>query len=158
MFPSTFKVEKNKVPLFFHFESKRTRYGHFVVFSSLILKQMVIKTRKLWYLGHFSSKWKNESTLFPATFEIEEYKVPLFFHFEAKWPRYGHFVFFSSRVLKQMMKKTSKLRYLSRLSPKWKNKSTLFPLTFKGEENKVPLFFQFEAKWLSYGHFVVFQQ
>ena len=147
MFPSTFKVEENKVPLFFHFESKRPRYGHFVVFSSLILKQMMIKTRKLRYLSHLSSKWKNESTLFPATFKIEEYKVPLFFHFEAKWPRYGHFVVFSTIILRQTMIKTSKYQYLDHLSHKWKYKSTLFPSTFEVEENKVAFWVKAPEVW-----------
>ena len=34
MFPSTFKVEENKVPLFFHFKAKLPRYGHFLDFTS----------------------------------------------------------------------------------------------------------------------------
>ena len=34
MFPSTFKVEENKVHLFFHFKTKRPRYGHFLDFTS----------------------------------------------------------------------------------------------------------------------------
>ena len=108
MFPSTFKVEENKVPLFFHFESKRPRYGHFVIFSSFILKQMMIKTSKWWYLGDLSPKWKNTGTLFPTTFKIEENKVPLFFHLEPKWLRYCYFVVFLKIILNQKMIKQAK--------------------------------------------------
>ena len=34
-----------------------------------------------------------------------------------------------------------------------KNKDTLFSQTFKIEENKVPLIFGLEVKWMDYGHF-----
>ena len=91
--------------------------------SSMIM--ICKKTRKYLYLGNLSPKWKNNSTLFPSTFKVEENKVPLFFHFESKRPRYGHFVIFSSFILKQMMIKTSKWRYLGDWSPNWKNNSTL---------------------------------
>ena len=33
-----------------------------------------------------------------------------------------------------------------------KDKDTLFYPTFKVEENKVPLFFGLEVKWMGYGH------
>ena len=33
LFSSTLKVEENKVPLVFHLEAHRPRYGHFVIFS-----------------------------------------------------------------------------------------------------------------------------
>ena len=45
-----------------------------------------------------------------------------------------------------MMKKQKKIAISQPFKPARKNKSTLFPLTFKVEENKVPLFFSFEAK------------
>ena len=34
-----------------------------------------------------------------------------------------------------------------------KDKATLCSPTFKFEENKVPLFFGLEVKWMGYGHF-----
>ena len=34
--------------------------------------------------------------MFPSTFKVEENKVHLFFHFKTKWPRYGHFLDFTS--------------------------------------------------------------
>ena len=30
--------------------------------------------------------------MFSSTFKVEQNKMPLVFHFKAKWPRYGHFL------------------------------------------------------------------
>ena len=48
-----------------------------------------------------------------------------------------------------------KCPYLSPWAENEKNKDTLFSQTFKIEENKVMLFFHFELKWKSYGHFKI---
>ena len=41
------------------------------------------------------------------------------------------------------------------LTSNQENKATLFPLTFKVEENKVALFLLFEANWLRCNHFSI---
>ena len=52
--------------------------------------------------------------------------------------------------------KTRKYPYLAHFGLKWKNKTTLFCQTFKVEEKKVVLFFNFELNQARYGHFLVF--
>ena len=52
--------------------------------------------------------------------------------------------------------KTRKCPYLAHFGLKWKNKTTLFCQTFKVEEKKVVLFFNFELNQARYGHFLVF--
>ena len=91
-FSSTLKVWENKVVLFFHFKLKWARYGHFYVSQLLTFKTKIMKLRKWPYLALFSSKWKNKNTFPSSTFKIEEKKVVLFFHFELKWARYGHWL------------------------------------------------------------------
>ena len=54
-----------------------------------------LKTRKCPYIAHFGLKWKNKTTLFCQTFKVEEKKVVLFFNFELKQARYGHFLVFN---------------------------------------------------------------
>ena len=49
-----------------------------------------------------------------------------------------------------------KCPYLAHFGLKWKNKTTLFCQTFKVEEKKVVLFFNFELNQARYGHFLVF--
>ena len=51
-----------------------------------------LKTRKLRYLCHMASKWKNNGTFFSSTLKVQEKNVPLFFSFEASWLRYDHFL------------------------------------------------------------------
>ena len=46
-------------------------------------------------------------------------------------------------------------QYLENGAMKRKNKDIFFTRTFKVEENKVPLFFDFMLFELSYGHFVI---
>ena len=46
--------------------------------------------------------------------------------------------------------------YLAHFGLKWKNKTTLFCQTFKVEEKKVVLFFNFGLNEARYGHFLVF--
>ena len=53
-----------------------------------------LKTRKLRYLCHMASKWKNNGTFFSSTLKVQEKNVPLFFSFEASWLRYDHFLIF----------------------------------------------------------------
>ncbi len=52
--------------------------------------------------------------------------------------------------------KTRKCPYIAHFGLKWKNKTTLFCQTFKVEEKKVVLFFNFELNQARYGHFLVF--
>ena len=49
-----------------------------------------------------------------------------------------------------------KCPYIAHFGLKWKNKTTLFCQTFKVEEKKVVLFFNFELNQARYGHFLVF--
>ena len=51
--------------------------------------------------------------------------------------------------------KTTKWLYHTSLTSNQENKDKLLSLTFKIEENKVPLISGFEVKWLRYSHFVV---
>ena len=53
------------------------------------------------------------------------------------------------------MFKITKLPQLFVLNSKWKNKSTLFYVTSKVGQSKVLLFFHFEVKTKSCGHFVI---
>ena len=80
LFSSTFKVEENKVVLFFHFKLKWARYGNFYISQPSTFKTKNLKTRKWQYLVHFSLKWKNNTTLFSSTLKVEN-KVVLFFSF-----------------------------------------------------------------------------
>ena len=41
---------------------------------------------------YLTSKWKTKHTLFYETLKVEEEKVPLGFHLEAKWKSYSYFV------------------------------------------------------------------
>ena len=116
-----------------------------------------MKSTKWPYLAHFSSKWKNKTTFFSSNFKVEEKKVVLFFHFELKRARYGHFLNFKIFVLKVKSWETLKWPYLTHFSLKWKNKNTFLSSTLKFEEKKVVLFFHFELKWVRYGHFYVSQ-
>ena len=52
------------------------------------------KIKKWPYLSHLAFNQKSKGTLFSSTLKVEEKKVPLVFGFEAKWPRYGHFLGF----------------------------------------------------------------
>ena len=47
--------------------------------------------------------------------------------------------------------------YLGLWASNQKNKTMLFPSTFKIEENKVVLFFLLKAQGLRYGHFLILQ-
>ena len=51
-----------------------------------------LKTSQWPYHAYFSSKWKNKTTFFSSTLKVGEIKVVLFFHFELKWVRYGHWL------------------------------------------------------------------
>ena len=64
-------------------------------------------------------------------------------------PSHSLFTIWHSFLAKE---KKLKLPYHVYLSSKWKNKTTLFSPTFKVKQNKVVLFFQFELKWMRYGH------
>ena len=113
------------------------------------------KTRKWPYLTWFSSKLKNKTTLFSSTLKVREKKVVLVFHFEQKWPSCGHFHISQNMISETKNQKSRKWPYLAHFSSKWKNKTTLFSSTLKVGEKKVVLFFHFEQKWPSYGHFHV---
>ena len=144
------------MPLFFQFKPNWVRYGlfHFFQLSYFLLKSL--KTKKLPYFAHFSSKWKNKGTLFPSTLKVGEKKVVLFFHFELKWLSYGHFYVSQHLISGTKNQKSRKWPYLTHFSPKWKNKTTLFSSTLKVGENKVSLFFHFEPNWARCGHFLSF--
>ena len=49
-------------------------------------------TRKPPYLGQKARYEKNKTTLLSRTFKVEEGKVPLFFGFEASFPKYQLFL------------------------------------------------------------------
>ena len=143
--------------LSFHLEVKWLRYGHFYVSQHMTSETKNQKSRKWPYLAHFSSKWKNKTTLLSSTLKVGEKKVVLFFHLELKWATYGHFYFSQLLTFKTKMSKLRKWPYLAHFCSKWKNKTTLFSSTLKVEEKKVVLFFHFELKWARYGHFYVSQ-
>ena len=116
------------------------------------------KSRKWPYLAHFSSKWKNKTTLFPSTLKVGKKKVVLFFHFELKWLSYGHFYVSQHLISETKNQKSRKWPYLTHFSPKWKNKTTLFPSTLKVGEKKVVLFFHFKLKWPRYCQLFFFKE
>ena len=98
-FSSTLKVREKKVVLVFHFEQKWPSYGHFHVSQHMISETKNQKSRKWPYLAHFSSKWKNKTTLFSSTLKVGEKKVVSFFHFKLKWPRYCQLLFSRKKYL-----------------------------------------------------------
>ena len=51
------------------------------------------------YLAHFSSQWKNKTTLTSSTLKVGEKKVVSFFHFKLKLPRYCQFLFSRKKYL-----------------------------------------------------------
>ena len=157
LFSSTLKVWEKKVVLFFHLEVKWPSYGHFHVSQQTASETKNQKSRKWPYLAHFNSKWKNKTTLFPSTLKVGEKKVVLFFHFELKWPSYGHFYVSQHCISEMKNQKSRKWPYLAHFSFKWKNKTTLYPSTLKVGEKKVVLFFHLELKWARYGYFLVFR-
>ena len=106
-------------------------------FSFLVIKYFFLEKSNWQYLGHFSLKWKNETTFFSPTFKVEEIKVVLFFHFEIKWMSYGHFYVSHHLISETKNQKSRKWPYLTNFSPKWKNKTALFPSTLKVGEKKV---------------------
>jgi len=142
--------------LIFHFKIKWARYGNFNVSRLLTFKTKILKSIKWPYLAHCSSNWKNKTTLFYLTLKVEEKKVVLIFHFKLKWARYGHFYVSHFFTFKTKILKSRKWPYLAHFSSKWKNKTTLFSLTFKVEEKKVVLFFHFRLKWGKNGYFLDF--
>ena len=113
------------------------------------------KTRKWLYLSILSSKWKNKGTFFSPTFKVEGNKVPLFFHFELKWAKYGNFFVFKLFKRKYESWKKWNRPYLTQFGLNWKNKGTLLSSTLKVWEIKVLLFFHFKLKQTRYGHFYV---
>ena len=78
-FYSTFKVELEKVSLFFGLKAPGQIYGPFLFF--LIWLQIIafIKMTKWPYLSPEVPNPKNKGTFFSSTLKVEESKVPLFF-------------------------------------------------------------------------------
>ena len=68
---------------------KRIEIIIFIILArvEIINDNNLYKTRKCSYLGDLSPKWKNNSTLLPSTFKVEENKVLFLFHFESKRSR-----------------------------------------------------------------------
>ena len=96
---------------------------------------------------------KDKTTFFSPTF-----KVVLFFHLGLKWVSYGHFFVSQHMSSETKIQKSRKWPYLTHFSPKWKNKTTLFPSTLKVGEKKVVLFFHFKLKWPRYCQLFFFKE
>ena len=116
-----------------------------------------LKKRKWPYLTYFSSKRKNKTTLFSATFKAKQNKVVLVFQFELKWVRYSHIMFWNLCFCTSKALKRENGHILLILGQNEKNNTTLFSLTLKVGENNVVLFFHFELKLARYGHFIFFK-
>ena len=84
----TLKVLENKAPSVFSILGEQSRNQNFFI---LVLKI------KIWpYLGLWAIIEKTEGTLSFWTFKVGENKVPLFFSFLARRPRYDHILVLKS--------------------------------------------------------------
>ena len=70
--------------LFFHFELKQARYGHFYVLHILFLSRKLSKLENAYTSLILAQNEKISPLCFYQTFKVEENKVVLFFHFKPK--------------------------------------------------------------------------
>ena len=92
LFPSTFKVWENKVPLVFSILAQRLRYSHFLNSRMAPCWCGWWKMRKRLYLSPWSKIGKTKGTLFPSTLKVWESKVTLVFSILVQRMRYRHFL------------------------------------------------------------------
>ena len=128
----------------------------FLIFGFSFQKSNVEKHKN----GHNSVILAQNEKIRPLSFlqllKLKEIKWSYFFYLEVKWQSYGHFYVSQHVTSETKNQKSRKWPYLTHFSPKWKNKTTLFPSTLKVGEKKVVLFFNFELKWARYGWLFVF--
>ena len=76
------KLDKTKSS-FFSILAKMSEIRPYYVLKFVLLHFQSLKKRKWPYLAYFSSKWKNNTTLFSPTFKVRENKVCLLYTSDA---------------------------------------------------------------------------
>ena len=92
LFSSTYKVEENKLPLFY--DPMQTWWVMYFLLFCIDAEHMITnhKSTKGSYIPYIMSGEKNKSTLFSSTFNIEE-KGPSFLRSVVSLVSYGFFCF-----------------------------------------------------------------
>ena len=142
LFPSTLKVVKNKVALFFHLELIWARYGYVLDFGVFYPFRALYKLKNnAWLLHYLMSLTTGRRSNF---------------HLSSNERVMAIFLISKTSICKLKKENYENCYILLTLAQSGK-KPTLFCPTFKVEENRVVLSFWFELKLANYGNYLYFK-